>query len=425
MRIKQILALILALAVGQLCCLAAEVEIVKSYYLLKYEYQDFINPLTNAGAKDSDIILFFQDVEKYLSKEAEINRENFEPKFKDALLDVAMYREHRRLSPIIFQCYGDDIEEYQNTGVIPKKFENVYAALLDALFGNGFEDKTELAVRYEEYKPLYDSGLSEYTQSTAQSFKDAMEKALSVLSKKNPDASEISDAKTLIEDAYSSLRKKPKEESSGGFGGGGGAPSVKEEATVVPPEEVTKEDTAFFTDLNENHWSYNAVKALTERKVINGFEDNTFRPEKLVTREEFAKMICTAFDLKEGTGKTVYTDALENAWYNTYLQCITDSGIMQGIGNGKFGIGNTFTRQDLAVVAYRLIDKGIVTKIYDANAEYTPFDDINSASEYAVEAISTMHKMGVINGVGNNLYSPFSGVTRAQAAQIIYSLLIK
>lgn len=427
MYIKRILALILALVVGQFnCCLAAEVEIVKSYYLLKYEYQDFVVPLSHAGATDKEITAFFGDVEEYLERVPDINRENFESNFKGALLDVAMYREHRNLSAVIFQCYGDDIDQYLETGIIPKKFESVYQALLEALFGNGFEDKSELAIKYEEYKLILDNSLSDYTSSTANEFEEAMNQALTILKKKGAGASEISQAKELIENAYSNLEEKPKENNSGGGnsgGGSGGAPGVMPQIPTTPGTENTQDKNALFKDLNESHWSYPAVKSLTENNVINGFSDNTFKPEKLVTREEFAKMICMAFKLQNTDKVTVYKDAEENAWYNEYLQCITNNEIMNGIGGELFGIGKTFTRQDLAVVSYRIIDKGIVTKIYDADTQYIPFDDLKHASDYAKQAISEMQKLGVINGIGNNLFAPFSGVTRAQAAQIIYSLL--
>ena len=210
MYIKRILALILALVVQQYTyCCAADVEIVRSYYLLKYEYQDFVTPLLYAGATEKEIVEFFKDVEAYLANIEDINRENFEGHFKRALLGVSGEREHVNLSATIFQCYGDDIEEYTETNVIPEKFQSVYEALLEVLFGNGFDNKAELAVNYENCKKIYDTGLSEYTDTTVAALKSALDEALEVLKNTDASAEEIASAQENLNTAYNGLKKKP------------------------------------------------------------------------------------------------------------------------------------------------------------------------------------------------------------------------
>ena len=45
-------------------------------------------------------------------------------------------------------------------------------------------------------------------------------------------------------------------------------------------------------------------------------------------------------------------DVKEDVWYYKYSYR-TKSGVVQGIGDNKFGIGSNITRQDMAVMAYR------------------------------------------------------------------------
>ena len=45
-----------------------------------------------------------------------------------------------------------------------------------------------------------------------------------------------------------------------------------------------------FNDLTESHWAYGQIQQLVSEGIINGYEDNTFRPEDTVTRAEFAKI---------------------------------------------------------------------------------------------------------------------------------------
>ena len=96
---------------------------------------------------------------------------------------------------------------------------------------------------------------------------------------------------------------------------------------------------------------------------------------------------------------------------------------MKGIGNEKFGTGVTLIRQDLAVIADRIITEGFLQKKFENVGSNTSFSDIKSVSDYAKESVLKMQKLGVINGTGENMFTPSGGVTRAQAAQIIYNLI--
>ncbi|MGN1115172.1 MAG: S-layer homology domain-containing protein, partial [Candidatus Ornithomonoglobus sp.] len=46
-----------------------------------------------------------------------------------------------------------------------------------------------------------------------------------------------------------------------------------------------------FVDVSENHWAYEYISSMAERRIIEGYDDGTFLPEKTVTRAEFAKML--------------------------------------------------------------------------------------------------------------------------------------
>lgn len=51
---------------------------------------------------------------------------------------------------------------------------------------------------------------------------------------------------------------------------------------------------ADFSDVAKEHWAYEYINVLTEKKVINGFEDGTFRPSDTLTKGQFLKLILTA-----------------------------------------------------------------------------------------------------------------------------------
>ena len=157
-------------------------------------------------------------------------------------------------------------------------------------------------------------------------------------------------------------------------------------------------------------------------KILNGFEDGTFRPDNVITREEFAAILCRAFKIPISEQDVRFNDVPEGCWFEGYVNDISQSGVMQGTGDGMFGAGESLIRQDLAVITYRLLDmKLVAAKAIDNTVP--DFNDMAEVSDYAMEAVGTMKKSGIINGMGNNMFVPFGEVTRAQAAQIIFNLI--
>ncbi len=78
-----------------------------------------------------------------------------------------------------------------------------------------------------------------------------------------------------------------------------------------------------------------AVNALVEKGVINGMEDGTFRPNKNVTRAQIAKMIALAFDLR-GTEELDFSDFDNNHWSVKYVKMAVKNKIVKGYPEGTF-----------------------------------------------------------------------------------------
>lgn len=53
-----------------------------------------------------------------------------------------------------------------------------------------------------------------------------------------------------------------------------------------------------FIDVPEEHWAYQAIEALAEMGIINGYEDGSFKPNNPVTRAEVATIISRLKEVK-------------------------------------------------------------------------------------------------------------------------------
>ncbi|MCR4718942.1 MAG: S-layer homology domain-containing protein [Firmicutes bacterium] len=190
----------------------------------------------------------------------------------------------------------------------------------------------------------------------------------------------------------------------GGFGGGdlGGFVNTNPAATVGQSGKLS--------DVS-NHWANKYIDKLVKSGGISGYEDGTFKPDNTITRAEFTKIIVSVFGLS-GDGGLGYGDVSEDAWYSNYIEKAAANGIIYG-SDGMFFPNNNITRQDAALIIYRILAMKNITM-----SDGSEFSDQSSISDYAKDAVSKMSGIGIINGYEGN-FMPNNNITRAEAATII------
>ncbi len=207
---------------------------------------------------------------------------------------------------------------------------------------------------------------------------------------------------------------------SSGVGTGYKVPPQQTEIKPVNPEEVYNPDEVSFKDLDSVPWAKEAIVALAEEGIVNGIDRTTFLPDDNVTREQFIKMLVIAFDLEDNTAESSFKDADKAAWYYEYVAAAEKCGLAKGDGD-SFGIGKIMTREEMATFAYRAAEiAGIELPEQEETQDFADGGDI---SDYAIEGISAMQKAGIINGMGDGMFLPKEGCSRAMAAKVIYELL--
>ena len=216
---------------------------------------------------------------------------------------------------------------------------------------------------------------------------------------------------------------------SGGSGGGGSysggsISSIKTQGNGTNSNNANSQSNEPFSDLENALWAKESIVTLYKNNIISGDGDGQFRPNDSIKREEFVKLLCCAFDLKLNyMGKqSDFSDVEKDKWYYDYLNIAIQNNIISGKDDGSFGIGENISREDMAVLLYR----AMIKKGYAAPAETDGmFSDFDTISVYAREAVTALSSMGIINGVGDNLFAPLNTANRAQAAQIIFNACFK
>lgn len=100
-------------------------------------------------------------------------------------------------------------------------------------------------------------------------------------------------------------------------------------------------NAATYTDLTKGNAKYvSAVDALTELKVIEGFPDNTFRADEMVTRAQLAKMLVLCSGLNDQakilSAKTIFSDVDSTHWAAGYIAVAAQSKLIVGYPDGTF-----------------------------------------------------------------------------------------
>lgn len=210
---------------------------------------------------------------------------------------------------------------------------------------------------------------------------------------------------------------------SGSSGGGGGSISIpKPTATPSAPAEnpdASDDEKNSFSDINSVPWAADYIEKLSSLGVISGKGDGKFAPNDDVLREEYVAMIVLAFGITQSGSDTKFADVLTDKWYAKFISAAVENGFISGISDGEFGIGESITREDIAVIAYRVITAlNPDIEIKDGTA----FEDSDNISDYAKDAVKYLSATGVINGDNGKFY-PKNKATRAEVAVIIVKLL--
>ena len=219
---------------------------------------------------------------------------------------------------------------------------------------------------------------------------------------------------------------------SGNSGGGGGGGRVSSAVTLplnIPSENTEKAEQNLetdlvsggkFDDLSEYAWAEESINILAANNIINGKSDKTFAPGDFVTREEFAKLIAASFRMTGADATVSFADINENDWFYPYVAALYRAGIIKGVNDNEYGVGQYITREDMAVILVRAAKakETTIEKISNTN-----FADMNDVSKYANESVQILADAGIVNGVGEGKFLPKKNLTRAETAKVIYTFL--
>lgn len=127
-------------------------------------------------------------------------------------------------------------------------------------------------------------------------------------------------------------------------------------------EGVTAADDAGFSDVDDE-WFATAVNWAANVGVVNGFEDNTFRPNDAITREQLAAILCNyaawkGEDVSARAELSRYSDAAAiSSWATDVMRWAVAENLISGVTTDELQPQGAETRAQVAAILQRFLSK--------------------------------------------------------------------
>lgn len=201
----------------------------------------------------------------------------------------------------------------------------------------------------------------------------------------------------------------------------GGSYSSTEISFTVPVHEKIESNQPVlgspFSDVKLSDWYSGAVSYVFDNGIMNGTSATTFKPNATVERSQVVQMLYNLEGQPTVTGNSGFSDIKSGDWYSKAVIWAERTGVVDGYENNAFRPGKAVSREEFAQMLYNYSKY----KRYDlsAAADLSEFPDGSSVSNWANSAVAWANGNGLINGHDDGRLDPSGTAIRAQAASIL------
>ena len=175
---------------------------------------------------------------------------------------------------------------------------------------------------------------------------------------------------------------------------------------------------AVFSDVTSSHPNFTAINYLYDQGVIEGYPDNTFRPDQNVNRAEALKIILLGSDIlvTEVQEQEIFPDVLHGTWYAKYVVKAKNLGIVHGDDyTGLFRPGDTVNLAEALKILLKTNNKTTYSP------SYNPYLDVPAGAWFA-PYFEYARKVGLLDQSSSENVYPATPVTRGLLSELMYRL---
>lgn len=168
-----------------------------------------------------------------------------------------------------------------------------------------------------------------------------------------------------------------------------------------------------FSDVRSTNWAYESVNAMSQRGVLAGYPDGTFKPNSTVTYGQFIKMALI------GATKEDIGNSSTGNWAQGYYNKAIELQYFSQASIDKSKLNNNIPRGDMALIISNILGD---TKIENYDKLEQSISDVNSTTKNDYDIIKA-YATGILTGYEDGTFKPNGTLTRAEAVTVIYRLV--
>lgn len=160
--------------------------------------------------------------------------------------------------------------------------------------------------------------------------------------------------------------------------------------------------TTSFNDVDENAWYAKAVNTMAALGIIKGTGDGKFEPERTITRAEFITMAIRFMDGGIVIGQSTFSDVKDSDWFYGNVLQAANYGWIQGYEDDTFRPNNAITRAEVTTIVNRMLNRAADETYVDANlTTLTTFPDVSKShwAYYNILEAANKHSYTIDNGI--------------------------
>lgn len=152
----------------------------------------------------------------------------------------------------------------------------------------------------------------------------------------------------------------------------------------TPTEEKT--ETALLRDIS-GHWAEAFLSEGIARRLLQGYPDNTCRPDEAVSRAQFVTFLWRSVGEPAPAAETSFTDVQKSSYYYNAVAWAQEKGYVLGVGDNTFLPDAPVSREEVALFLWRAAGSASGTELLFADTYDKHFTDSGETADWARAAV--------------------------------------
>lgn len=163
-----------------------------------------------------------------------------------------------------------------------------------------------------------------------------------------------------------------------------------------------------------------AIRSLVSRGILAGMGNDKFQGELPITRAMVSAVFMRISVDKNINTQTKFTDVKAGDWFNEAVMWAAGNGLFVGYPDGSFKPNKLVSRQELALILQKFL---ALHGINMDEVKTWTYNDLDKIPAWSKDAVVAMAKIALVNGQTDTMYNPESEFTREELAVMLYNII--